>query len=415
MREIAGLSGHSGPILGAAFSPDGKWLASAGDETIRLWNLERAIPTSTHSILPQESRARHRFIAVAYSPDGRYLAATTFDGPILVWDVRSNPSAPRHILRKHRGPVVALAFSPDAKRLVTGSRDEGLLCLWDVRADRIVESSATTEDGVGIWSLAFSPDGNTLAEGVIFRETSGRAGGEVRLLDVSRSPLAPRAVVAATRRNPRGIGYSPDGSTIAFGDWDSVRVFEAAGARELGAFNGHTSFVISLAFSPDGKSIISGGYDRILRLWRVEGFEEVYTSGPLAEKIEQVVQSRDGKAVAAVGHDRLVWLFEMDALGDGPGVSPEKSVHPIMGLWLNDRDIASTHEFLQDGKYKYSSQGMTGEGRWHSEDDRIVFEWYDPRTRRQNARWLKVASMGSGTITVLIQGDRAYTWKRISR
>lgn len=88
-------------------------------------------------------------------------------------------------------------------------------------------------------------------------------------------------------------------------------------------------------------------------------------------------------------------------------------VPSIIGRWFNEREVASTHEFLPGGRYKYVRSGRTGNGRWSQEGDRVVFEWTEVGTKALRKRSLRIMSADGTKITVLVNGERAYTWKKV--
>src|SRR5205823_14657647 len=116
----ATLEGHTNRVMGVAFSPDGKTLASASNNEIKVWDVAagRAIDTLTQS---------GEVASVAFSPDGKFLALGG-EG-IRVWELAAKREAV--ILRGHRGNVTSVAFSPDGKALASGSGD-GTAKLWDL-------------------------------------------------------------------------------------------------------------------------------------------------------------------------------------------------------------------------------------------------------------------------------------------
>jgi WD40 repeat protein len=133
--------------------------------------------------------------------------------------------------------------------------------------------------------------------------------GEIWLWDVSRRPYVKRAVLKEARKVPRSLAYSLDGSRLAFGDGDVARVIDAGTGRRLGTFEGHTSFVVSVAFTPDGKRAISGGYDKAVRLWDATTMEQVHVYEGHDGYVEQVAVSHDGRLAASCGHDKTVRLW----------------------------------------------------------------------------------------------------------
>ncbi|MBX9580635.1 MAG: WD40 repeat domain-containing protein, partial [Gemmataceae bacterium] len=299
---LAVLSGGRGPTRGVAFSPDGGALAAAGaDGAVRVWEFPAAVldtarrtmsavpllqtviqPASLPPALVLRGGRRVSANCVAFSPDGRALAAGLESGAVRFWDLggwRPNPldaaafGGPASVgladargedvrlvgdLPAHDGPIRCLAYSESGRLLATGGDD-----------DAVVVHRADTKDlvrslggfGGSVRAVAFTPDGRTLAAANNGMTPTVRLVATDTWRDVRRLTGHTAAIFA--------LAVSPDGTVLASGGADqAVRLWDLDGGRERGLLRGHAGEVRGLAFGADRRTVVSAGADGTGRVWQ---------------------------------------------------------------------------------------------------------------------------------------------------
>ncbi len=336
-QRLGELPGHKGltvtlPLVPKlAFSPDGRTLASSSsDGIVTLWDV--ATRQSLGELDPEEPVSG--FVpTVAFSPDGETLASADVDGTVTLWDLATRQPVGK-LPPVDSGPVRVLAFSPDGETLATGSL-LGTLTLWGVDARRRLGEPLARNLGI-VRGLAFTPDGETLA--------SGSSDGTVILWNVAsrRSMRLPRG---GHRDDVTSVAFSPDGDTLASGSLDgSVILWDVATSRFPGtSLTGHTGYVTSVAFSPDGETLASGSFDGRVILW------DVASRTPLtghARGVTSVAFSPNGETLASGSLDGTVILWNLPTRQQiGPPLASQNGA--VTSLAFNPADgemLASSKE-----------------------------------------------------------------------
>ena len=286
MDPVPTLSGHSGSVVDAEFSPDEKLIASACSVgEVILWDVERAqlrerIPVGSRDVL-----------AVEWLPQGgRTLLAygtvhtgeeqdITLPAKIVVGECGSDRLWEGRFQLHPEGmtAVRAMDSTPDGKRLLSG-HNSGLARLWDVSErptsqDRAIYAIQAHESHV--WDVAFAPNGEWFATaGDDGKDEEGNVVGTLGIWRTESGEGQCRIVTRAERGRPRSVAISPDGTTIAVGDWNGeISIWDASNPDRptlQRTLTGHQQSVTSLSFHPDGDRLASGSDDFNVRLWDFE-------------------------------------------------------------------------------------------------------------------------------------------------
>jgi RNA polymerase sigma factor (sigma-70 family) len=267
-RPVGGFRSPRGEFSGVAFAPDGRTLAAAGRG-----RFVRLLEAATGKEVRRFEGAAEGHRAVALSPDGRVVAAGGRDRSIHLWEAATG----KRLLRLLHPPadggpdggVLCLAFSPDGRRLASGGWGAAA-CVWDVATGQ--QWCELRGHDYWVSSLAFSPDGKTLAV--------AHWGKTIRLCEVLSGKERGRLAGHADRVTQ--VACAPDGRLASASHDRTVRVWDLLAAQQARCFAGHEAVVGPLAFSADGKRLVSGGWDTTILVWDVQGLPRPRRAKPAA-------------------------------------------------------------------------------------------------------------------------------------
>ena len=243
------LGRHDDTVNSIAFSPNGTFLASGGnDYVLKLWNA-----THKHHIVTREhitDRTRSQVKAVSFSPSGEMIA--TGGRHAKLWDAGTYTEI---VTFKHHDWVWTVAFSPDGKLLATGD-NSGQVNIWDLQSQQIV--TQLHADSTSVYTIQFSPDNQILA-----------AAGYEGNVKLWKTPNWIPYGTLTSNGTISDISFSPDSSKLAATGYKSIHLWTVGTGENIVTLTGHTDWVRTTAFSPDGNALISGGADGTVRIWNI--------------------------------------------------------------------------------------------------------------------------------------------------
>lgn len=314
-QPLGVYTGHTGLLWSVAVSPDGRLLASGGgDGEVRIWAAQPPDETTganrSYTMQPVHILRGHlrTVMAVAFSPDGSRLVSGGWGGTLRIWRVADG--APIHALREPMAALEAVAFHPDGRLLASGGIDKAIN-IWE--SERGVLLHTLLGHAQGIAALAFSPDGTLLA--------SGSRDHTIRLWDTATWQL--HSTLIGHSDAVRALAFGASGQTLVSGSFDRmVRVWDIANTsvssgRPVRTLHGHTGWAEAVAFSPDGVTVASGGSDQTVRIWDINRGHALHTLSGRVNWTPALACSPDGTTLASGHWDHKVRLWDMRAADEG--------------------------------------------------------------------------------------------------
>jgi WD40 repeat protein len=319
----------SANMLGVAFSPDDRYLATAANERGLL-----VFDSASGRLVLQGMGHTATAFGVAYSPDGKRIATSSWDQTVRLWDATTG--TPLRVFRDHKARVLAVAFSPDGRHVVSGD-EGGQVLVWDPETGKLVLEFLRHPGWVD--GVAFSPDGRRIA--------SVGAPKTVLVWDAvtGKQELSLEGHTAPARR----VAFSPDGHTIATTGMDgAVILWDATSGKPSKKLFGHTGEIVALAYSPDGRHAATGGFDRTVRVWSTERGTTVLVLRGHADPVVALAYSHDGRRIASGSFDGSARIWD--------------ARHAARKFFGYGRDCATCVAYCLDGRRLVSS---SADGRVH--------------------------------------------------
>ena len=322
LEPLARLTAFSSGVTSVAFSPDGKLLAAGTKDAVQLIDVE------TKAIVREVPTKSGQVRAVVFSLDGMTLVTGSYQN-LSVWNAATGELVKS--FKGHRGYVTGVAFSPEGSRLATACEDE-VARVWKLDGDETPLLFKAHK--LPVTGVAWSADGKWLATSA-GDETRPTKAGEVKVWDASTGEV--QQSFELHTKGATGVAFSADGKHLASSGIDEhVNIYDLAAKKPLGFYAGHSRPTNAVLFHPDEETAISVSGGRAvgkneLKVWEFATGDEVATAEAHVGRIAAVALSKDGRTLATAGNDKSVALWNVGFLAVGLPEVAAASTPPSAG------------------------------------------------------------------------------------
>ncbi|KAG2757702.1 WD40 repeat-like protein, partial [Suillus brevipes Sb2] len=299
------FKGHTESVSGVIHLPGGQRIITCSDDgSLREWNLESGKQMG-EDWNDGESGVR----SIALSPDGKKVVSGSDDGAVRLWDIDTCKVITNWT--GHTREVVSVCWSRDGRKVLSGSGD-GTARQWNVESGETILEPIKTGH-IYVFALVYSPDMTLIAAG-----GCGCVGPEpheflVKIWDAKTGELV--TTLKGHTHDVFCLAWTKDGKMLISGSWDhSIRTWNTTNWQQTAVLDEHTDLVYAIAISPNGRTLASASYDKTARLWSLDNGQPISSPIQHAEQVNCVSFSAGGKRLATGCRDKNAYSWDVAAI-----------------------------------------------------------------------------------------------------
>jgi len=292
------FEGHTGRVRDVINLPDGQQIMTCSEDgSLGVWNLQ------TGKRIANWQDGKSHVDSIALSVDGKKVVSGSGDGAVRLWNMETGK-----ILAKwtgHTSTVLSVCWNRDGEQVLSGSLD-GTTRGWDVETgNTILEINTGLE---WVHTATFSPDSTLIATG-----GNSNKGDFIKIWNANTDKLV--VILKGHTSSVICLAWTANGRTLTSGSLDStIRTWNTSTWQQLAVFTGHTFFVCGIAISPNGRILASASRDKTARLWNLENGQAIGSPLQHPEGVNCLSFSTDGKQLTSGCHDKNAYTWDVSAV-----------------------------------------------------------------------------------------------------
>ncbi|KAG2047278.1 WD40 repeat-like protein [Suillus hirtellus] len=301
------FEGHTSFVWGVTHLPGGQQIITCSlDGSLRVWNLK-----SGKQIGEDWRDGEAGVYCIALSPDGKKVVSGSEDGGVRLWDIDTCKVIAKWM--GHTGRVLSVCWSRDGQRVLSGS-DDGTARQWDVESGEMILEPIETEHN-DVWAAVYSPDMSMIATGGQDGPWTNEPIAEcfIKIWNTKTGELV--ATLKGHTWTVNCLAWTKDGRTLISGSDDkSIRTWNTKTWKQTALLEAHTDWVQAIAISPNEHILTSASWDNTVLLWDLDNGQLIDPPLQHAAFICSVSFSEDGKLLATGCYDANVYTWDLGAI-----------------------------------------------------------------------------------------------------